>query len=335
MTDQGASSQPSRITLLSVLEQYSQAKSHRPDTVHHYFTQVKRLEKDTGIRFLDQISFDLLLDWRRQIIDRSSPTNWNNYHRHMRALLNYCVEQGLIPENPLTKIKQSNRANTRRERCSIDDLQQCINFLENEIGDPELSTFTMNMLLVVYFTGIRRSQLVGLVWSDINFDDDTILLRKMHSKTAHQWTIPMHPDLRPPLSLMKSDIRQKVGQAFSEDDQVFLIQRYSNKFAGERMKPMQVTGIFQRLARKTKTRIGLHSIRHLVATQLANQFSRNPHSAHSSLVHIRDLLGHGDIKTTVGYIETDMSTQRQLIEGLNNISFKGKPHRSDTHRSDP
>ena len=191
-----------------------------------------------------------------------------------------------------------------------------------------MARFVLNMLLVLCFTAMRRSQLCGLVWSDINFRTETILLRKEHSKTAHQWTIPLHENLRAPLIEMKTEIRTKMGSVYSKHDQVFFIQRYNPRFAGNRMNPEQITGIFKRLARNTSTRIGAHNIRHLVATLLANQFVTNQNTAHSSLVAIKELLGHEDIKTTVGYIETDLSTQRELIKGLDRITFKGKPPKS-------
>jgi hypothetical protein len=39
------------------------------------------------------------------ILSRSSAGNWNNYRRHLRALLQTAIEFKVIKENPFTKVK--------------------------------------------------------------------------------------------------------------------------------------------------------------------------------------------------------------------------------------
>lgn len=50
-----------------------------------------------------------------------------------------------------------------------------------------------------YYSGIRRLQLVGLTWKDIDFDSATIHLRATSSKTHREWFIPIAQPLRPEL----------------------------------------------------------------------------------------------------------------------------------------
>lgn len=315
------------LALESILDEYSQDRSLRPASKKHYLKVIQRFEKMTGIRYLDEITYSGLRKWRSLLLSRSSPTNWNNNHRHLRAVLGYCVKHGLMAENPLDRIKQSTRANTRRKACSIEDFTKVIDYLQNDTTNPEMSTFSLNMILVLYYTGIRRSQLCGLVWSDINFTEQTILLRKTHSKTALQWIIALHEDLHDVLLSMKSRIKDRLGASFSENDQVFLVQRYNRRFRGDRLHPDQITGIMRRLAKKTGTDFSAHMMRHMVATMLANQHTDGK-TVPSDLVAIKDLLGHGDIKTTVGYIESNLSTQRELLKALKS-PLKTHPKKSE------
>jgi hypothetical protein len=49
-------------------------------------------------------TFGLLIRWSN-ILSRSSAGNWNNYRRHLRALLQTAIEFKVIKENPFTKVK--------------------------------------------------------------------------------------------------------------------------------------------------------------------------------------------------------------------------------------
>ena len=114
---------------------------------------------------------------------------------------------------------------------------------------------------------------------------------------------------------------------FSEEEQVFLIQRHSTAYVGERMTPNQLAGIMRRFTSRADIKITPHQIRHLVATTLANRDMddfQESGTIPSSLNNIKDFLGHENISTTIGYIEPRISNQRKLIKGLELPKGNGK-----------
>lgn len=315
---------PSDYDLIHVAEQYCRERPLRPATQHTYLKLANRFVNDTSVRRVDHITKEVLLKWREQIAERASRTTYNNYHRHLRALLNFSVEIELIDQNPLLKIRQFRHVNIRKKGCTMEELQDFCDFLDRDTR--EISPLILNMILTLFYTGMRRSQLCGLDWKDIDFEEDTITLRKQYSKTGREWAIPLHDDLRARLLEMKKDVMDRYP-AFSEDDQVFMIQRYSRAYRGERLVPEQFGQILRRTADRSGIRISAHRIRHLVATTLANKDTEDFHETGTipyTLNSIKDFLGHEAISTTVGYIESRVSSQRKIIKGLKMSKGYGK-----------
>ncbi len=107
-------------------------------------------------------------------------------------------------------IKPSSRGNTRGRCLKEAEFQQVVRFLEQD-PDP-LAAFTLKIIRTFYYTGIRRSQLCGLNWGDMDLDQQTILLRKQHSKTGKVWVIPMHERLLGILRELRDDLTERLGR---------------------------------------------------------------------------------------------------------------------------
>ncbi|MDE0280848.1 MAG: tyrosine-type recombinase/integrase [Gammaproteobacteria bacterium] len=306
--------------LMDICAWYCRQRPLRPATVTAYKGCMSLFCRDTGIRTPEEVTLHQFLQWRDSVVTRSSTTTFNNYYRHLRAVFNYCVELDLMPDNPILQVKPFTRYNTRRKACTEADLKKLCRHIYNDQAN-HLSPFLLNLVLTLYYTGMRRAQLCGLQWEDIDFSQDTILLRKYHSKSEEELLIPMHGDLRNRLLAMKWDVWNWFSD-FSKEDQVFWIQRYSDRYRGERLNPEQLSGIFKRTTAKCGVDVSPHKIRHLVATTLANlapEEIEDVYNIPASLVALRDILGHRDIKMTVDYIEPKLSSQQQILKKLRKV----------------
>jgi len=165
-----------------------------------------------------------------------------------------------------------------------------------------------------------------LIWHDLDFQEDTLLPGKQHSKNGREWRIALHGVLRAKLLEMKQDAMLRFPD-FSENDQVFRIQGYSRACAGEKLTPQQFAGISRRASRRSSTDTSAHKIRHPVATTPASKDTSDFHETGAvpyTLNGIKDLPGHENIATTVGYIEPRISIQGSVITGLEMKNGKGK-----------
>lgn len=291
----------------------------RPETAAGYLRIIRIFIRDTGTSRVSEITPDLLTEWRESVIRRCTTTTFNTYLRHLRAILNFCLRKKIIVENPLLGIKQFRRATRRRKACSQEDVNRLCQYLLAECDLP-WSRFALNAVLTLYYSGIRRSQLCGLEWRDIDFNERTIFLHSEHSKTGASWSIPLHDDLHAVLLEMKREASQ-CFPGFRDSDQVFLIQRYSPLHRGQRMSPGQLSKIIQKSANRCCVDVCAHKIRHLFATIIANQEAQEAGGdVPLTLTALRDILGHRSITTTVGYIEPSLSSQREVIRGIRGLA---------------
>ena len=189
------------ISIASICKDYCEEKTLRPANIFSYKRSVDLFCRDTGMCMLQDITIKKLVKWRNIVASRSSETTYNNYHRHIRVILNYCVQRGLLAKNPLARISQFKNAPTRRKAITIEEFKTVCRHLESE--ERPVAEVFRTLLLVFYFTGMRRSQVCGLSWNDVDFDNDTIVLRKKFSKTRKEWEVPLDPRLKAELFELK------------------------------------------------------------------------------------------------------------------------------------
>lgn len=99
-------------------EQYFYSKSLRPATEWSYQKVVRSFEGFTPFN-PTKIDHLTVLKWRHTVLNDQNCANrtWNNKVAHMRALFNFGIKQGPLPqaENPLT-VRSFAQARKRRRR---------------------------------------------------------------------------------------------------------------------------------------------------------------------------------------------------------------------------
>src|SRR5699024_7626353 len=94
------------------------------------------------------------------------------YHMVLSSMLSTAVEWQLIPSNPCDRVKAPKIE--RKEAKYLDEVQaaRLIKCLDNE----PLQYKTMIMLFL--YSGMRRGELCGLEWPDIDFDNHLVSITK-------------------------------------------------------------------------------------------------------------------------------------------------------------
>lgn len=95
-----------------------------------------------------------------------------HYHRLISVILQTAVEWQYIPTNAAERVKPPKAEST--EAVYLDD-KQAIRLLELLEDQP---VYYRTAVTVLLFTGMRRGELMGLVWSDIDFDNNTITIQR-------------------------------------------------------------------------------------------------------------------------------------------------------------
>jgi len=241
----------------------------------------------------------------------------NTVRKHLWNLskcFDSAIKQNLITFNPvkgidMPKIVKFTGAKFYNER-QIDEL------LAATKGD-----ILEGIILFAIFYGMRRSEVLGLKWNAINFDNCTfdikhtvvkgekILHKKDSAKNKSSYrTLPMPNIIIATLKKIKAKQAQyKLLQPNDYIDEGYVFTRED----GRLILPNYVTKHFKDILIKNGLPvIRLHDLRHSSASYLLY--------LGFNMKEIQMWLGHGDIGTTMNlYAHVDMDAKRNIAESLN------------------
>ena len=298
-----------------LLEYYSADRLPARATIKHYKFVVTLFSKDTGITDVTQITKLIANQWRNTVFKRSSASTCNNYIRHLKSLFNCALEDELIDVNPFAKVKQITDYKKTNRTTDNEAVAIAIDFLRQEEQEKRPGWFWIVVIRVLYYTGIRRKQLVRLHWKDIDFKQRVIHLRAESSKNKREWDIPLNMNiLNDLISLKKTMWDTLENEDDIEDQQVFNITLFNPRYSGTKMKESQVSGFFRNLSEKLEFKISPHRFRHRLASELVNK--------KEDVKLVQNLLGHTNILTTYGYVTPDMGKIRSLVSEIQPIGKK-------------
>ncbi|MDD3521274.1 MAG: tyrosine-type recombinase/integrase [Actinomycetota bacterium] len=122
----------------------------------------------------------------------------------VKSFFNYLGEEDSIVENPTRKIratKKKNKIPFVMSKYEVDLIIRSVDFAPYRYRKN--NTRDKLFLSLLYYTGIRRSELLNLDWTDINLSMSTVTIR--FGKGGKDRLIPLHKEVTRPLDkyLMK------------------------------------------------------------------------------------------------------------------------------------
>lgn len=237
----------------------------------------------------------------------------------MKSALSEAKMKGIIKDNPAYVPLP------KKESTQAEDLNKA-NFLTVKEANALIKMFDGNRIQpLVYITlyyGLRRSEVLGLKWDAIDFDNNRIsikstvvrnytLVRKDKTKSnSSRRSFELIPDVKQMLIKIKaqqSEYRKTFGNTYFESDYVFTWED------GHLYQPDYVTHMFEKQVKKSGIpHIRFHDLRHSCASIL---YELGWH-----LKDIQEWLGHSDIKITGNiYTHIDNLRQQNMSKGLNNL----------------
>ncbi len=159
----------------------------------------------------------------------------------------------------------------------------------------DLSDRDRAIVCVFLYAGLRANELRMLDVEDIDFDDMTIMVR--FGKRGKQRIIPLHAEAAAALEAHIGD--RRCGALFD-----------SNR--GQRISYDRIHSLIVELGNDARIHKKLHphALRHSFAVSLLET------DPPTDLETIRDLLGHGSIKTTAIYLHCSTARRRAAVDRL-------------------
>jgi len=266
------------------------------NTLSAYGADLRLLEarlQAIGLK-LEQASEAELLDFLSQSAATSSRTAARRL-ASLRRFFSWLVRQRFREDDPSLRLKGPRTGRhlpTTLSEIDVDAL------LAAPGGDTALARRDATMLEVLYATGLRVSELVGLSWSQVNL---VVGVVRIVGKGNKERLVPL------------GDVaREKLDEYLKFTRQVILHGRVSDALfptaRGAAMTRQAFWHLIKRYALKAGLRSELspHTLRHAFATHLLN------HGADLRVVQL--LLGHADISTTQIYTHLALERLKALHE---------------------
>ncbi|MDE0035678.1 MAG: tyrosine recombinase XerC [Deltaproteobacteria bacterium] len=269
-----------------------------PNTVKGYLTDVEGFR-----RYLEENGFDLDVPgnaalqsvnvrWIRGYLKTLHETRKKStIGRKLAALkgfFRYLVREGVIAKDPLVGFSAPKQEAPLVSFLSVDEAFRVLGCLPEEGILPARDCAVMEVL---YSSGVRVSELVGLDWRDVDF---SLGVLKVFGKGSKERIVPVGQVALAALRDYAAHQRGRWGREARGGEPVFL-----NRF-GSRITTRSVARIVEKYLRLAgiPVRMGPHGLRHTFATHLLN--------AGADLRSIQELLGHASLSTTQRYTHVNL-----------------------------
>jgi integrase/recombinase XerC len=258
------------------------------------------LEKQFEETELKNIKPAFVRSWLAQLKseDNSSKTI-NRKISSLKTFFKYHLRQGAIEVSPMTTVvspKQNKRLPQYVEKKDTDTLFSHVEFTDDWTGKTESL-----ILKLLYNTGMRQAELIGLKEQQIDFAKSSL---KVLGKGSKERIIPISSEL---LVSLKQYINDKKKE-LQNPDQTHLLVREN----GEKLYPKWVYNSVKKYLSLVTTidKKSPHILRHTFATHLSNNGA--------DLNAVKELLGHSSLAATQIYTHN-------TIEKLKDIYKKAHP----------
>lgn len=272
---------PDRITVGEFVERWLAAIEHRvkPTTYSQYAVSLRRhvvpVLGELAVQRLQPLHLThLYADLLKKPINDSktlSPTTVRLVHRSLHAALNDAVQWGLLPWNPADRVKPPR---AQRYVGEVWTPQEAQAFLQEAQHSRWYALFFLALM-----TGMRRGELLGLKWSDVDWSAGCIWVRRnytvvggkkvIHTPKTHRSSRPIDvgPDVLEVLRQHRQHQEQQrleVGDAWADENWVFTTS------IGTPIEPGNLYREFRRIIEKAGVKkIRFHDLRDTHVSLLA------------------------------------------------------------------
>ena len=279
----------------------------KPATIIRIKTMRERTYKAIGNIYVDVLNYRQIQKFITSLAKKGvnkhtggglSQKTQKHYVTFISDVLSYARTCGLITDNPCTKVKTVKTGEKEKEIYSLEELKTLLNLINKKADLQHRVMFNL-----LSYCGMRRGELMGLEFKDIDFENNTLEMVRtsnyQNGDTGIYTSTPktkssirelyLQPDL---VKLIKEwqqeqqKTAEKCGDLWAYSDRLFI------NWCGEPMRPYYPYKWLKDFCEKEHVPFkGLHSFRHTVATQsIVNGADVSTVSA---------ILGHSTVSTTL------------------------------------
>ena len=301
-------------------------KNHKPNITESTYRDYKRVIKSHLMPSLGHIKLSDLkpyhvINYQQEKLENGmirregglSKRSVQYHHSILRRALNDAVDWEQIEKNPATKVSAPKPDPKEKKTLTVEKAREILRISEGH--------YIYDFIYLAILTGMRRSEILGLYWSDINFEEGYIHVKRGMSVSDKEVIITQGTKNKEPRKIYILDKFKKLGKRLrglhkeNNENKLFFGEGYNDRWQfllrhpnGDHHSPDEVSRIFKRKAKEAGiTGVTFHSLRHTFATLM--------HKIGVDWKTIQEMLGHKRFETTMNiYTHVDEDQQRAAFE---------------------
>lgn len=241
------------------------------------------------------VDTDIIRDWMEQMLDKGAKaTTVNTALSAVRSFFRFALRRKLVEKDPAHLIEGPKKSKPLPQFVREKEMDELLD--EREWGDTYKEVRARAILILLYETGVRVSELTGLDDEDIDMAAGQL---KVTGKRNKQRIVPFGQELATAIgqyvSLRDREVARQTTALF-----------VTNK--GERMDRRQVYAIVRKYLSEVTTlkKRSPHVLRHTFATAMLNNGA--------GLESVKKLLGHESLETTEIYTHTTFEQLKRVYK---------------------
>jgi len=273
-------------------------KNYSKHTVHNYCADVDFFETFLKTEFdqddLLEVNYSQIRSWIVSLVDAGiSNVSVNRKISSLKSYYKFLLKSKQIEVSPLLKHK----ALKTPKKIQIPFSEKELDLVLNQLEFPEGFEGVRDKLIIdlFYTTGIRRTELIHLLISNVNTSNKTF---KVLGKRNKERILPMLPVVEKQMQLYFSE-RANLEQ-IKDSDFFFLTQKGVK--LNDSFVYRLINHYFSEVSEKVKK--SPHILRHTFATHLLN------HGA--DINSVKELLGHSSLSSTQVYTHSSLSELKKV-----------------------
>ena len=245
----------------------------------------------------ESVDSDIIRDWMESMMDKGDMASTvNRCLSAVRSFYRFALSRGLVKHDPSHIVKGPKKQKMLPQYVRENEMDRLLDIPEMW-GDAYKDIRARTIIILLYETGLRRSELTGLNDADVDFVSRQL---KVTGKRNKQRVIPfgdeMAAELQHYIVVRNAQFENRM------EDALFLSDK------GRRVTPGQVYVTVRKYLSKVTTmkKRSPHVLRHSFATAMLN--------TGAGIESVRKLLGHESVATTEIYTHTTFEQLKKVYK---------------------
>ena len=275
-------------------------KNYSPHTVLAYWKDIVSFESFNSLHFdqhdIDQANYSQIRSWIVSLVDAHvSNVSVNRKIASLKAYYKFLLKTKQIEASPLLKHKSLKTPKKIQIPFSEKEVDTVLLFMQNPVGFEAVRDKLIVDLL--YTTGMRRTELIHLKLTNVNFGASTI---KVLGKRNKERIIPILPVIN---CQFESYLKERNELENIIDEEYFFLSKKGVKI-NESFVYRLINSYFSTVSEKVKK--SPHILRHTFATHLLNNGA--------DLNSVKELLGHSSLASTQVYTHNSLTELKKVYK---------------------